>query len=104
MSDPLKYLDISLLGGEYRVACPPGQEDALRAAVSFLEEKMRTIARKSRNATPERVAVMAALNIANDYLSLEKVETDLDSAAIKGRIDDMGARIDAVLAPLEANQ
>ena len=30
MSENLSYLDITLLGGEYRVACPPGQEDALR--------------------------------------------------------------------------
>lgn len=102
MSENFSYLDITLLGGEYRVACPPGQEDALRASVSFVEEKMRSIARKTRNATPERIAVMALLNIANDYLTLQKIETDFDSPAIKGRIADMGARVEIVLAQLES--
>ena len=102
------YLDISLLGKEYRVACPPEEHEALQAAVGYVDAKMRDIADKTKSSIPERIAVMAALNIAHELLSRDSApatqptsesETNLDIDATLRRISDMEAQLDAALAP-----
>lgn len=75
------------------------------AAVDLVDSKMREIAQRTRSTIAERVAVMAALNIAHEHLSAppaaaeKEVDYAVDTSDAKRRIDDMGARIDAVLAP-----
>jgi len=109
MTNETNHLDITLLGKEYRVACPPDEHDALLSAVAYVDEKMRDIAEKTRSRIAERIAVMAALNIAHEYLSQTHAaaetnpqagsETTLDFGAVKRRISGMEAELDAVLAP-----
>lgn len=111
MPNEANYLDIVLLGKEYRVACPPSEQEALLAAVAYVDAKMHDIAEKTKSNIAERIAVMAALNIAHEHLSQQYVipdshtpnslETTLDIETVKGRISDMEAELDAVLAPQE---
>ena len=97
------FLDVTILGREYRVACPPGEREALESAVGFVDGRMREIAGSSKNPSPERVAVMAALNIAHEFLAHRASHAEgFDTAAAKRRIDAMEARLDALLAMLEA--
>ena len=105
MPNETNYLDITLLGKEYRVACPPTEHAALLAAVAYVDEKMHDIAEKTKSNISERIAVMAALNIAHEHLAApsptaeKEVDFAVDTSDAKRRIDDMGARIDAALAP-----
>ena len=105
MSAEPNFLDVKIMGREYRVACSPEERDALVAAVDLVDGKMREIAQRTKNTIAERVAVMVALNIAHEHLSSagnapqkEFVEA-VDTSETKRRIGDMGARLDAVLAP-----
>lgn len=100
MSAEPNFLDVKIMGREYRVACMPEEREALEAAVAMVDDKMRDIAQRTKNTVAERVAVMAALNIAHEHLTAGKghpVEA-VDTSAAKRRIRDMGARLDAVLA------
>ena len=100
MSAEENYLDVKIMGREYRVACLPEERDALLAAVDLVDGKMSEIAQRTRNTIAERVAVMAALNIAHELLSRPTAEVapmSVDTSEAKRRIEDMGARIDAVL-------
>lgn len=111
MSNEAYYLDITLLGKEYRVACPPEEQPALQAAVAYVDDKMRDIAEKTKSNIAERIAVMAALNIAHEHLAqkhhandaplVAHAETGLDFGAVKRRIADMEAKLEAVLQPQE---
>lgn len=111
MPNEAYYLDITLLGKEYRVACPPEEHAALLAAVAYVDEKMHDIAEKTKSNISERIAVMAALNIAHEHLSKKHAsmeipastgaETGLDFGAVKRRISDMEAKLEAVLEPQE---
>ena len=111
MPNDANYLDITLLGKEYRVACPPAEHDALLAAVAYVDEKMHDIAEKTKSNISERIAVMAALNIAHEHLSqqskisasheIDGAETALDFGSVKRRISVMEAKLEAVLAPQE---
>jgi len=105
MSTEPNFLDVKIMGREYRVACTPEERDALLASVDLVDSKMREIAQRTKSTIAERVAVMAALNIAHEHISgaaekpSETVAEAVDTSDAKRRIDDMGARIDAVLAP-----
>lgn len=66
-SEPMVTLDVSLLGRDYKVACKADEEAELRDAVDFLERRMREIRENSKTSSVERVAVMAALNLAHDF-------------------------------------
>lgn len=111
MPNEAYYLDINLLGKEYRVACPPEEHTALLAAVAYVDEKMHDIAEKTKSNISERIAVMAALNIAHEHLSKKHspseipantaTETGLDFGAVKRRISDMESQLSAVLEPQE---
>lgn len=107
MPNDANFLDIVLLGKEYRVACPPDQHAALRQAAAYVDSKMRGIAEKTKSNLAERIAVMAALNIAHEHLGLnqeipdqhQKIESEigLDMNVLRGRIFSMEAELDAVL-------
>jgi cell division protein ZapA len=89
------YLDISLLGREYRIACPPEEKELLMAAVKYLDERMDELSSKTQSGG-EKLAVMTALNIAHDFLLYQRGH-GIDMPAIKRRIGLMSARIDGVL-------
>lgn len=114
MPNEANFLDITLLGKEYRVACPPAEQEALLAAVAYVDGKMHDIAEKTKSNIAERIAVMAALNIAHELLAgrqervggdqsevVESAAEGLDIGAVRRRISDMEAQLEAVLKPQE---
>ena len=91
-------LDITLRGKEYRVACTEEEREGLLAAVDYVNEKMGDIAGKTRSAG-ERLAVMAALNIAHELLALRQgSELAVDADNLQRRIISIEARLDAMIA------
>lgn len=58
---------VHLLDKEFRVGCPPEEKENLIRAARFLDDKMREI-RASNVLGLERIAVMAALNLAHELL------------------------------------
>jgi len=93
------YLDIVLLGKEYRVSCTPENKAALQAAVSYVDDKLVELADKT-HASGERLAVMTALNVAHEFLMYQR-SGGFDMAGAKRRIGLMKARLDGVLAQQE---
>ena len=105
MSAEPNFLDVKIMGREYRVACTPEERAALLSAVDLVDSKMREIAQRTKSTIAERVAVMAALNIAHEHLANtakiaeKEVVPAVDTSETKRRIGHMGARLDAALAP-----
>jgi len=105
-----KALDVNIMGREYRIACPVGQEESLRQAVLLVEKKMKDTASRARNTMPERVAVLAAVNLASDYLEALAGKSDIsdsdtkkslstcDPEEFRRRIEVMDTRLTAILA------
>jgi cell division protein ZapA len=60
---------ISLLGREFRVGCPEGEEKQLLASVDYLNRKLKEVRDTGKVVGNERIAIMAALNIAHEYMS-----------------------------------
>lgn len=63
-----KGMMINVMGRELRVAAPEGEEQQLQASVELLNRKMKEIRDTGKVVGTERIAIMAALNIAHDLL------------------------------------
>jgi cell division protein ZapA len=101
-------LEVKLLGKDYRVACEPAERQALQAAVALLDNKLKEIGEKTATGTRasgERLAVMAALNLAHELLTAKNTPADvaavLESESIQRRIDSIEAKLDESLAQHE---
>jgi len=97
-------LDINLLGRDYKVACQEHERAELMDAVAFLDQRMREIRGSSKTAGIDRIAVMAALNIANELLRERKTPAgapNVDGAGVQRRIQTMHTAIDQALAGQE---
>lgn len=98
-------LDVTLLGREYSVACPPEEREGLLAAVAYVDAKMTEIAAKTKS-SGERLAVMTALNIAHELLAPkpmpeaipEPAPDSFDTQELARRIHRIKARLDAAMA------
>jgi len=98
---------ISLLGREFRLACPEGEEKQLLASVDYLNRKLKDVRDTSKVVGNERIAIMAALNIAHELLSRrgEPASADFPAEAveIRGRIMAMQEAVELALAADQEN-
>jgi cell division protein ZapA len=90
-------LDVTILGREFKVACKDDERDELMEAVAMLDRRMRDIRDRGKVSGTDRIAVMAALNIAHELLSL-KVGNGFDIGQAKRRISLLEAKLDAAIA------
>ncbi len=90
------FLDVNILDREFRVACPDDERGELLDAVKFLDVKMREIRDAGKIASVERIAIMAALNIAHELLTT-RVGGGVDLSEFKRRMQGMQATIDEAL-------
>lgn len=97
MSADSKGLQISIMGREFRVACAENEQKSLLEAVDYLNAKMQEVKDRSKVIGTERVAIMAALNIAHEFLSM-KVGGNFDVAETKRRIQRMETTLDQAMA------
>jgi cell division protein ZapA len=95
-----KTVDVNLLGRSYRVACEDHERDALMQAVAYLDAKMGEIRKNGKVMGTERIAVMAALNVAHELLSL-KLGSGFDLGQAKRRLLALESQIDAAIAKQE---
>ena len=97
----MKQIEVSILGQVYMLGCPPGGESLLAAAVAAVDKEMTAIRDAGKVKARERIAVLAALNLA--YQIAEKrhapgpaAATDDPAASVD--LEDLLHRVDAALA------
>jgi cell division protein ZapA len=89
-----KAVDVSIMGREFTVSCTDEERPGLINAVNFLDKKMRDIRDGGKIIGVERIAIMAALNLAHELLNTKSGSVDVGD--IKRRISQMQDQIDAV--------
>jgi cell division protein ZapA len=77
MNDRTARVSIRILEKEYQVACPVEERTDLLDAAEYLNGKMREIRDTGSVLGLDRIAVVAALNIANELLKLKKAGADV---------------------------
>ncbi len=85
-------VSVHVMGKEYKISCPEGEHDSLLASVKHVDDSMKKIREGGKALGAERIAVMAAINIASEMLS--------GSGSIKNN-DNVSLQIDALQASLD---
>lgn len=110
MSDA-KTVRVSILDKEYQVSCKADEVAALQKSALHLDEKMREMKDKSSVIGLDRLAVMAALNLANEMLAQSERASDLDSSQteIAARLETqntgiakLGEKLDSAISRLKS--
>ena len=96
MSGDAKGLDVSIMGREFRVACPEDEQEDLLSSVEYLDKKMREIRDAGKVVGIERIAIMAALNITHEFLTT-RVSGSFDIGEFKRKISQMQATLEEAL-------
>lgn len=98
-SAKVKQLEVTIMGQSYVLGCPEGGEPALLQAVASVDQEMSAIRAKGKVKARERIAVLAALNLA--YQLAEHGVTpgseSSESARTKPDIDALIRRVDQSL-------
>ena len=88
----MKQMEFTIMGQSYVLACPKDGETSLRAAVAGVDSEMCAIRDAGKVKARERIAVLAALNLA-----YRLAERPGEAGADNVQIDTLLARIDAAL-------
>ncbi|MDD2722038.1 MAG: cell division protein ZapA [Gallionella sp.] len=97
MSDKTNTLNVTILDRELRVACPEDEREALMDAVAYLNKKMIEIRDTGKIVNAERIAIMAALNISHELLTM-KLGRGVDLGDFTRRMNSMQMAIDQALS------
>ena len=89
-------VNIRILDREYTVGCEPDERDGLMAAAKVLDAKMREVRGGNRMAALDRVAVLAALNLAHE-LQQARSESERRDRELARTVGAMQRRLDDLL-------
>ena len=95
MSKDSDAIKVYILDKEYLVACPEEERDALKASAKYLNDRMTEIRGSGKVVGIDRIAVMAALNLAHEIVESGANAKGLD--AYTARISHLNVRIDETL-------
>jgi len=99
MSADSKGMQVSIMGREFRVACEPDEQKALLEAVDYLNRKMQEIKDQGKVTGVDRLAIMAALNISHEFLTIRF--GNFDVSEFKRRMASIETTLDQALADQE---
>ena len=93
-------VSVNILDREFLIGCTPEERPGLLAAASYLDGKMRELRGANRGSTQsiDRIAVLAALNMAHELLQ-SKQNSESESGAVAQHLHALRAKLDAALAP-----
>jgi cell division protein ZapA len=96
MTDMYAHVSVRILEKEYQVSCPASERTDLLDSAELLNAKMREIRDSGKVVGLDRIAVMAALNMANELLQT-KAKDEAIQNDIGPRLRVLNERVDSIL-------
>lgn len=96
MTEMYAHVNVKILEKEYQFSCPADDRKSLLESAEILNAKMREIRDGGKVVGLDRIAVMAALNMAHDLLAANTRGEVIESGA-KGKIIEMRERVESAL-------
>jgi len=96
----MEHLTVTILDREYRLSCSDDEKDALLNSAQYVDGKMQVIRDACKVMGADRIAVMAALQIAHELFTARNGE-GLEVGEIRRRLRDMLQVCDEALLPQE---
>jgi len=94
----MKQIDVSILGQSYVLGCPDGGDALLQASVKAVDREMTAIRNAGKVKARERIAVLAALNLA---YKLEQRPAATASAPSAAESTTEPADVEALIARID---
>jgi cell division protein ZapA len=91
----MEQLGVKILDREYKLAVKPEEKDRLLDAVGIVDDKMRSLRDAGKIVGLERIAVMAALQLAHELLGSQTPSMANPSGDLQRKIRRMTADIEA---------
>lgn len=101
----MKQIEVSIMGQSYLLGCPDGGEPQLRQAVSHVDREMCAIRDAGKLKARERIAVLAALNLAFELASMPAIKpaaASEDGAPAQGEPQPSAEHLDTLISRLDA--
>ena len=96
MTDMYAHVSVRILEKEYQVACPANERMDLLDSAELLNAKMREIRDSGKVVGLDRIAVMAALNMANELLRTKAKDEALETS-LGPRLKVLNERVESIL-------
>ena len=93
MEEEQSVVTVQVMDRNFQVKCPKEQTSELKESAEYLDKKMQDLRENGKVLGPERIAVMAALNIVNDLLKEQNQRRQY--------MDTMSSRIHGLRAKIE---
>ncbi|MBX6317326.1 cell division protein ZapA [Pigmentiphaga sp.] len=97
----MERLDVTIFGKEYPLACEPSEKEALLTAAHMVDRTMHRIKASGKVVGTERIAIMAALQLAGELMNAKSPDSRLAVGDYKRKIEDMHRMVDAALGTQE---
>ena len=98
----MKQIEVQIMQQSYVLTCPEGQEERLQAAVRHVDQAMTGIRDTGKVRSRDRVAVLAALNMAFDVIDREKMQSQLQQSHTEtARLQEQTAQLQAQATQLQ---
>ena len=95
MTNDMTDTSIEIMGKTYQIKCPAAEINALQRAAQYLEEKMRLI-RESGILHLDRVAIITALNVAHQLLTIEQQKNQY-AHMVNQRLTELKVKVENAL-------
>jgi cell division protein ZapA len=90
-------INIKILDKDFQVSCPEDKQDDLLIAANQLDKRMRNIQIKGSIVGLERIAVMAALNLNHELISLKNKDQAHNNPETEKIVNKINRKLDKVL-------
>ena len=94
MSKPVQPVSLNILDKEYKIACAAEEKDTLINSARELDRQMRKIRDTGKVNGADRIAVLAALNLAHDLVAANRGTGEAD---LGSRLANLRTKIENVL-------
>jgi len=89
-------VSVRIMEKEYMVSCPYEERSALLDSAEFLNSRMREIRDSGKVVGHDRIAVMVALNLANELMRIRGLDAKLENE-VTGRVRALRERVEGAL-------
>jgi cell division protein ZapA len=94
--DRVARVSVRLLDREYQVACPAEERSDLLDSAEYLDAKMREVRDSGKVVGVDRIAVISALNLANELIKLRRNGSSID-AELGAKLQRLRERVESAL-------
>lgn len=101
MSDTTQVVNVSIYGSEYPIRAQLSDEEYLRKVAAFVDTRMREINQSMKPSTTLKVAILAALNIADELLTTQEEDKRVLNS-YQEKITSLSSRLDQLMDQTDA--